>query len=100
MEANESDKQANARRNGVERRSPGARLPPDEQLAGIGAMHTVENVSGGGFSGAILPNDGVDGSRRDAQIDSVIGDDGVEALADIAKFDLRGSALWRTHCFW
>ena len=68
-------------------RTPPAFFPPDKDLAPIRLIHSVEQVHGGGFTGAILPDDAMDRPGLDAEIHRGIRQDRTELLGESAQLD-------------
>jgi hypothetical protein len=60
-----------------------------EHFAGIGLGHAVDDLHQRAFARAVLTEQGVDFSGRDAQVDGVIGQTTGVAFADLAQLQAR-----------
>ena len=61
----------------------------DGDLALVGLQQPVEDVHQGGLAGAVLPQQAVDLTGDDVQVDVVVGDQRPEALGDAAQPETR-----------
>src|SRR5262249_4790232 len=71
------------------------RSPTLENLSVIGPVIPVQNPHQGGFTGAVLSNDPVNGSASNDERNIPIGVNVPKRLADPAQLDHRGSAASR-----
>jgi len=62
-------------------------LAPDADCAGVRLVHSREDVHQRRLAGAVLPQDGVNLSLAEGQVNLVVGDDRPEALGDAAHLD-------------
>src|SRR5512133_1881767 len=63
------------------------RLPVDQNLAAIGRVKAVSDAHGGGFAGAVFPDNGVNSSGRNFDRHAIVGKYRAESLRDVAEFD-------------
>ena len=78
---------ADAERNGIERRADLPHLVVDEDLAAVGAVEAVRDAHGGGLARAVFADDGVDGAGGDDDVEMVVGENGAEALGNVAQLE-------------
>ncbi len=61
----------------------------DGDRALVGPVRAVERLHQRRLAGAVLADDGVDGTGAHGQVDAVVGDDTREPLDDVAQLDRR-----------
>ena len=61
----------------------GSTIPQD--LALVGLQDSVDDLDQGAFSGAVLAQQGMDLTRPDRKADPIVGDDALEAFADVLE---------------
>ena len=73
---------ADTRRNRVARALERHGLAVDEDLPLVGGVHPVQDVHERGLARAVLPEQGMNMSLLDRDIDRVVGDEGAKPLRD------------------
>jgi hypothetical protein len=79
---------AHAGADGVQRRAVVHLGTAQNDAAGIGRLHAVENRHQRRFAGAVFAHHGVNLSAQDGEVDVVIGDERPVALDDAGSFEL------------
>jgi len=72
---------------GIARGADDDLLAVDEDLSLVGEVNAREHVHERGFAAAVFAEQRQDLAPVDIEPDAVIGDDGAEALGDVAHFD-------------
>ena len=78
---------ADAVLDGILRRRRLDACPVEDDLAGVGSMEPREDLHQGGFAGAVLPEQAVQSSRFDGQVDAVVGANRSEVFVDVTQLE-------------
>ena len=84
---------ADARRNGAFAVPDGHRPPGDPDLTPIGPVEAVQDAHQGGFAGAVLADNSVNGAALDRETHVPVRVDAPETLVDPDKLDRRRDAI-------
>ena len=82
---------ADPRPDGIARALEGDRLVIQQDLPVVGVVEPVEHVHQRALAGAVLPEQGVDLTLLDHQVDVVVGHQGTKGLGDPTQFELHRS---------